>query len=445
MSGSRTHLRPDALGGAVAAFEGIRGGVGVINAPTGCKFGLGWAADVQDPHGSSLDPLDCTEPFSFGQARAPSTALDGMDYVYGSSPKLQELLKLLDTKGHSLIGVVNGPGTALIGDDLAALVEGLGLKTPVVISAETGFTGTMAEGFQKATLEILRAVAPEEESVQPRCVNLIGPMLFQKDWTMDVAELRSNLGVLGIEVGCVLTAGECLENIHRLRSATLNVVTQEEYGDQIAISLEQTYGMPFLSLDVLSPFGMEATDLWGREIARALGIAIEPWGTVSQQTRQKAVRALGRFATRTGLPRGVPYAFIGDSSQAASWILFLTDYLGMRPVMLGLHEVGTRSVAFIRHFLKERNLSTDILVHPDQYLLQDALRERSPWLVLGSCFEEQMLLSWPKENRPLFIEIAYPSWGKIRLTHRPRMGWGGVLTLLEDLMNTLQVHSMASL
>ncbi|MGH7410961.1 MAG: nitrogenase component 1, partial [Candidatus Methylomirabilis sp.] len=389
MSGSRTHLRPDALGGAVAAFEGIQGGVAVINAPTGCKFGLGWAADVQDPHGSNLDPLEHTEPFYFGQARAPATALDGMDYVYGSSPKLRELLKLVEGKGHSVIGVVNGPGTALIGDDLESLRKELGLRTPVVISAQTGFTGSMAEGFQKATLELLRALAPAQQSVEPHRVNLIGPMLFQKDWAMDVEELRRNLAVLGIEVGCVLTAGECLDNIRGLRSAALNVVTQEEYGDQIAVNLEEAYGMPFLSLDVLSPFGMEAIDLWGREIARALCIAIEPWDALSRQTRQNAVRALGRFATRTGLPRGVPYAFVGDSSQAASWMLFLTDYLGMRPVMLGLHEVGPRSLAFIRHFLKERDLSTDVLVHPNQYLLQDAVRERSPWLVLGSCFEEQ--------------------------------------------------------
>ncbi|MGH7404680.1 MAG: hypothetical protein ACREJA_02210, partial [Candidatus Methylomirabilales bacterium] len=107
--------------------------------------------------------------------------------------------------------------------------------------------------------------------------------------------------------------------------------------------------------------------------------------------------------------------------------------------------VGPRSLAFIRHFLKERDLSTDVLVHPDQYLLQDAVRERSPWLVLGSCFEEQILLSWPKERRPLFVETAYPSWGRVRLTHRPLMGWGGVLTLLEEIINTLQVHSTASL
>ncbi|MCI0484156.1 MAG: nitrogenase component 1, partial [candidate division NC10 bacterium] len=179
--------------------------------------------------------------------------------------------------------------------------------------------------------------------------------------------------------------------------------------------------------------------------ARTLGIAAEPWDTWSRQTRQRAVRALGRFATRTGLPQGVPYALIGDSSQAASWALFLTDYLGMRPVMLGLHEVGTRSLAFIRHFLKERELSTDVLVHPDQYLLRDTLRRQSPWLVLGSGFEEQILLSWPKEQRPLFIETAYPGWRNVRLTHRPLMGWGGVLTLVEELINTLQVHSTASL
>ncbi|MBI4483202.1 MAG: nitrogenase component 1 [Acidobacteria bacterium] len=445
-TGSRgTHLRPDALGGAVAAFEGVRGGVGVINAPTGCKFGIGWAADVQDPFGSSLDPMDYSEQFYFGQARAPSTALDGMDYVYGSSPKLKDLLRVLDSKGHSIIGVVNGPGTALIGDDLRSLVKNLELRTPVVVSDLTGFMGCMADGFQKATLELLQALAPEERPIQPRRINLLGPMLFQKDWAMDLRELRSNLAVMGIEVGCVLTAGEGLENIRQLRSAALNVVTQEEYGGQLAAFLEKSYGMPFLSLDVLSPYGIEATDVWGREVARALGVSGEPWELSSQRTRKKAVHALARFATRTGLPRGVPYAFVGDSSQAASWTLFLTDYLGMRPVVLGLHEVGERSLAFLKHFLRERNLSADLLVHPDQYVLQESLRERSPWVVLGSRFEEQILLSWPSQSRPLFIEAAYPGWGKVRLTHRPLMGWDGCLTLLEDLINALQVHSTASL
>lgn len=417
----------------------------MINAPTGCKFGLGWAADVQDPRGSSLDPLDYDKPFYFGQARAPSTALDGMDYVYGSSPKVQELLKVLDTKGHSLIGVVNGPGTALIGDDLTALVEGLELKTPVVISAETGFTGSMADGFQKATLELIRALAPEGEPVRPRRINLIGPMLFHKDWAMDVAELRNNLAALGIEVGCVLTAGERLDNLRRLRSAALNVVTQEECGDQIARYLERAYGMPYLPLDVLSPFGIEATHRWGHEIARALGVSPEPWEGMSREVRSTVVRALSRFATRTGLPRGVPFAVIGDSSQAAALLLFLTDYLGMRPVIVGLHEVGARSLAFIEYFLHERRLPAPVLVHPDQYRLEEALRQHLPWLVLGGGFEEQMLLSWPRDRRPLFIDTAYPGWRTVRLVHRPLMGWGGILTLVEELINTLQVHSTASL
>ena len=51
----------DSLPGSIAAFEGIRGGVAILNSPTGCKFASSFFVESQDPGGSGVAPLEYNE------------------------------------------------------------------------------------------------------------------------------------------------------------------------------------------------------------------------------------------------------------------------------------------------------------------------------------------------------------------------------------------------
>ena len=123
---------PDSLTGAILAIEGIRDAAVLLNGPTGCKFYHGSIAEGQLPRESSYDPLRFIEEFYFGQPRVPATYLEGNDYVFGSSGKLERILPVVAAKGHALVAVINSPGAALIGDDLEQFVTSAKLNIPYV-------------------------------------------------------------------------------------------------------------------------------------------------------------------------------------------------------------------------------------------------------------------------------------------------------------------------
>lgn len=442
---ARTHLRPDSMMGACAAFEGIRGGVALVNAPSGCKFYPAWLLDHEDSLGSAMDPTEFNEKFFFGNQKVPTTALNGLDYIYGSKEKLTEALLLLDKKNYPLIGVVNGPGTSLIGDDLPAIIQSLNLKALTVPIESSGFTGSMAHGFQEATIKILKQLKPKKIEKKARSVNLIGFMLCQADWEHDIEELKRNLQLCGISVQTVLTANTRFESLTELFSAELNIVVKEEYGKQIAEYLKNEYGIPYLNLELLSPYGFDTCEIWISEICKFFGISPEPFRKYQNQLRKRGAKAVERLFTRTSLPRGVPFAIFGDSSQVASITYFLHGYLGMNPVSIGLYEMGENSCDFLETYLGKNSLKPHLLYSPDPRQIKTAVKETQPWIFFGSSFEFLLLEKCSLEKKPFFIGSSFPVWGKVKLTHRPQMGAAGNLTIIEEVLNALQRHSYASL
>jgi nitrogenase molybdenum-iron protein alpha/beta subunit len=107
---------PDRLTGAILAIEGIRDAAVLLNGPTGCKFYHGAVAEGQLPRESSYDPLQFVDEFYFGQPRVPATYLDSEDYVFGASAKLERILPVVASKGHSLIAGGRGGEGLRIGD-----------------------------------------------------------------------------------------------------------------------------------------------------------------------------------------------------------------------------------------------------------------------------------------------------------------------------------------
>ncbi len=151
----------------------------------------------------------------------------------------------------------------------------------------------------------------------------------------------------------------------------------------------------------------------------------------------KCYRVLARASALSGRPKGMTFGIFGDSSQVAPLVAFLHQYLGMYPVIVGLREVGNASHAFIEHYLATNSIDASIFVNPDQYAIRDSLIERVPDLILGSSIEEYVSRALGEEN-PAFIPISFPYSEKVVLTYRPLIGFNGVLTLVEDIINSLK-------
>lgn len=422
---SMSNLPPDSLTGAILAIEGIRDAAVLLNGPTGCKFYHGAIAEGQLPRESSYDPLRFLDEFYFGQPRVPATYLDGDDYVFGASDKLERILPVVAAKGHSLIAVVNSPGAALIGDDLNRFIQSARLDIPCVAIESTGYSGTMEGGFQEALIQALEVLRPPAGEARSRSVNLIGVSIGQKHWEGSVAELRRLLGLCGIRVDAVLSAGSSVMELTQSRSVRCNVMVHEEYGDILAAWCESNLGIRTLRPCLGAPLGFDATEAWMRGVCAALDVSPEPALAAIDEARARAVMHLKRLNSLTGLPKGATFSIRAPASIALPLTCWLRDYLGMVPVSIDLIDTKPSLMEELQETL-------------GAWGAKDALQPGH--LNSADCvFADGASLSRMRMNDPSSngVEIALPSLGQIDVIPKSLLGAQGTLHLLEGIMNVL--------
>lgn len=435
-------LYPDCLAGALCAFEGLRGAQALLNGPTGCKYYHSYLVDRQDPAGFSFDPIPFGERFYFGQPRVPATAVEGEDYVYGTAGKVRQLLEHIKTRSQiRLLGIVNSPGPTLIGDALQREAEAAGILQPVVYIESPGFSNSWADGYQNAMLEILKRIsyppqAREQSGSERVRLNLLGFMIGQHNWADDLKEVQRMLHLLGLESHVNLGAGEEVENLSRLPGAGCNLVLAEEYSSRIAHHLKERFGQEIFGAELLAPYGIEATEIWGYALSERFGLDTSCFEKEAEAVRRKCYSAISRVASVRGVPRGLEFAIFGDGYQVAPLCLFLYRYLGMYPAVIALRECGDTSRQFLEEFLAGEKLNgTIFLQSPNAAQIAEAFRSTRPDIVFGSNFEEHILATEVPDS--VFIGTAFPVWNRFQLTERPLMGLRGVLVLVEEILNAL--------
>jgi nitrogenase molybdenum-iron protein beta chain len=298
----------------------------------------------------------------------------------------------------------------------------------------SGFTGSYAFGYKSAVIRILRAITKKGLQKKPKSVNILGLSILNYNWENDVAELKRVLALLGIRVISVICAGESLKNIERAGQAQLNLVVNEEYGDTVAAFLEKEYGIPSIGPPIGAPYGLTNSERWFKAVADKLKLSSQSVALESKRVRMKCYPALSRATSTANNIRGSSFAIFGDSSQVVSLVIFLYQYLGMYPSAIGLREICAQSIRTLKSFLSDNSLDCQVLFSPDQYEIVDALNQYNPSLVLGSGIEEHLC---PMLKEPVsFIPISFPYYEKIQLTMRPLVGFNGVLTIVEEIINS---------
>ncbi|MDR0461388.1 MAG: nitrogenase component 1 [Nitrososphaerota archaeon] len=431
---SKASHRPDSLIGAIAAFEGIQESCTLLNGPIGCKMYPSYMSSMLASH-PKIVLANYFDDFYFGQNRVPCTYIDQQDFVYGSESKVTRALKQIEQRQHGIIGVINHSGTSIIGDDLSRIIQNSDIKTIAVAVESTGFTGTFASGFQDTVIQILDSITNKTSQKIPMSVNIIGSTIFHYNWENDVAEIKRILELLGIETVSVICAGESLVNLQKAAQAELNVVLNEEYGDRIATYLEAKLGIPSVNLNSSAPYGLSASEIWFKSIADFFKVSCKPITFESCRVRKKCYPALTRASALIDVLRGLPFAIFGDSSQVYSLTSFFYEYLGMLPVAIGVKEVGAKSFESLKQYLAKNLQNISLLINPDQFELLDCLNQTAPSLLFGSSVEKHVSLMLP--NPPQFIPITFPYYERVTLTNRPLIGFNGVLTIIEDVLNAI--------
>lgn len=425
-------LLPCSLSGAICAIEGIREAVALINGPIGCKIFASSFIDLQDPEGLSFDSKKHASLKNFFQPRVPCTYLMEEDVIFGSETRLLETLKRIEEEeSPELVGIVNSCALGLIGDDIAAAIKELPqMRVPTILIESSGFTGGMAEGFQQAVKILVHDLMKHPTGQNLGSINIVGLSVGQYNWYNDLYELKRMLQQVGIKLNTVLTAGTSLADLVRAPEATLNVVLYDEYGGLIAREMEEVFGLPYLA-GLLPPYGIQNTQEWLRAIGSVLDMSVENFiEEEERRIREKVFPRLSRVSMARKI-KGLPVAIFAEGSVVLSLASFFYEYLGLEPVILGLKTYTSGIGELVKEFLQTTGLNPLILTNYDLYSVQQALAENGPELILGSSLEKGFQPSTP------FINISYPVWDKVILTERPFLGYQGILTLLEEVLNAI--------
>jgi nitrogenase molybdenum-iron protein alpha/beta subunit len=422
------NIVPDSLSGALFAVEGIKDACTILNGPTGCKFYHSAISDSQFMRQATYSPLEYTEGF-FGQPRIPATYLDGHDYVFGSGEKLRNILRIVLDKKYALIAVINSPGAALIGDDLEKFIAGETKGIPCFTLENSGFSGGFGLGYQKAMLKILGILdlKNKKQNGSPK-VNLIGLSIYQKYFDNNYKTIKDMLELCGIEILCAPGAGDPVDLVKNVPSASLNIVIYPEYGKEIADYLKKRFAQPYIIPEEGPPIGFYSTGAFVKQICEYFNLPPARAETALDEARAGAYLHLSRFSSLLSMPRGCLFSVKADSSTAYVLTKWLCSYLGMIPaavsVLPGGYEVFTKK---LKDFLNLANhgeaLTNHIIETPTQILLADS-NTISEMRFYGQKF--------------CGIEIALPSLGYIDVTEKTLFGAQGSLFLLEQILNGLR-------
>ena len=427
MSGYLENITPDGLSGLIFALEGVAGSIVLLNGPTGCKFYHSATSDSQMIRQLEFDPLNYPEKWYFGQPRVPCTYLDNGDYVYGSREKLLEALEYLKANvKHSIIAIVNSPGAALIGDDLAGIARAALGDAPIVTIETPGFSSDVCAGFEQGAVALVDALDPPGLTVRPKTVNLLGVSIFQKYFAGDLIELRRLLNLCGITVNCALCADASPDEVREISAAALNIVVRPEYGLDTAEYLKERYGTPYYVCDG-APIGFAAAEKLAYDLSDLLDC--DPTAAIedSERARANAYVHISRVNSLVGLPKGTRVSVEGTYSDLYAYFRFFTEYFGMLPE--GANVFCPRA-DFMKQKLEELMRGYGL----SDVLTRDIFDGQSD-LVFASGATISRLRNAGRQF--VGIENALPVLGYLDVIPKTHLGVSGASLLVEQVLNGL--------
>lgn len=427
------NITPDGISGLIFAFEGIKHGVTILNGPTGCKFYHSATSDNQLLRKGDFDPLHYPELWYFGQPRVPCTFLDKRDYVYGSEEKLREAICFVvrEVKPEILF-IVNSPGAALIGDDLERIGRETCVDIPIITVETPGYSVDMKEGFNLAYRRLFDFLLSQMTAGQKmskhkgKRVNLLGMTLFHRYCQGDVQEMKRMLGLMGVDVGCVLGIDSSLDDIKSMPEADLNIVVDSNYGREAAVYLQEKYGMPFVDIAML-PIGFKASQTLMELIAKELELDTKAFIEDGERARAACYVHLHRVNSLTGLPKATPFAVSGSATQVLGYTKFLIEYLGMVAETVNIvGEAEADTIFKIEELLREKDMSKALKGDID---LTEAKIVLADGNIIGRLKAAGKKFSG--------IETALPSLGYLDIIQKTHLGNRGAMLLVEQVINGL--------
>ncbi|MEB3201411.1 MAG: ferredoxin:protochlorophyllide reductase (ATP-dependent) subunit B [Synechococcus sp.] len=331
----------------------------------------------------------------------------------------------------------------LIQDQPGALAAGMDLGGIPMVSLELPAYSKKenwgaAETFYQLVRGLLKGQVPppggpkiaptrwKEEGRRPR-VNLLGPSLLGFRCRDDVREITRLLAEHGIDVTVVAPLGARPADLLRIPTADANVCLYPEVAAPVCSWLERSFGMATVKT---VPIGIGATTTFLAEITTLLGLEFgeNPSGEADRRSR---LPWYSRSVDSTYLTGKRVFIF-GDATHAIAAARIASQELGFEVVGLGTYS---RELAReVRAAAKE--LGLEALISDDYLVVEKAMAEAAPELVLGTQMErhsaKRLGIPCAVISTPLHVQ-------DVPARYSPQMGWEGANVIFDAWVHPLMM------
>ncbi|MFA6710961.1 MAG: nitrogenase component 1 [Candidatus Methanomethylophilaceae archaeon] len=417
--------RPEGMLGELIALEGVRDAMSLIHGPTGCKYYPASCSESQfktrNVDGArTFDPFLYNGEFFFCQPRVPCTYLDGRDYIMGTGDKLERLLSVIESTRPGMIGIINSPGASLIGEELSSLDS----EIPLIRMEMPGYSRPIGDGFQDALLKILKTFRHVSDS-KKETVNLIGISIWHLNWEDSVDDLVGLLALCDIGINVVIGAGWTTEEISHVSDASVNLVINPEYCENVVKWMESEYGIPYIAPDHNGLMSFDGLENWIVSVCAFLGKSPDAALDAVKAKRKRSAQILSGLDRMRLLPRGHTFSVSADAGIVDSVVRFLYEYLGMIPVAVEID--GNPRYSDIDEYLEEKNIqvSRDVFNTPAEILISNAN-------LISSMKSRDMISEG--------VEVSRPTGKIASVAKEPVIGLYGTVRLLDSVLNALRPY-----
>jgi len=322
----------------------------------------------------------------------------------------------------------------LIQDQPGSLAKGMGFDIPIVSLELPAYSKKENWGGSETFYQIVRNLlkdkseeskqAWQEEKRRPR-VNLLGPTLLGFRCRDDILEIQKLLGQHGIDVNVVAPLGASPADIIRIPDADVNVCLYPEIAESTCIWLERNLNMPFTTT---VPLGVGATQDFLRELHDVLGMEIPQ--SVNESNNSKLTWYSN--SVDSNYLTGKRVFIFGDGTHALAAARIANEELGFKVVGLGTYS---RDMARkVRPAAKA--LWLEALITNDYLEVEDAIKETSPELVLGTQMERH---SAKRLGIPCAVISTPMHVQDVPARYSPQMGWEGANVIFDDWVHPLMM------
>ena len=402
-------VQGDKMLGAFRVACGIKGVAVIIHAPVGCHWGVNFI-----------------ERLSSVKTNASISALRERSVVFGGEDSLKRTIEIiLKNRKERYLILLAGSVPSIIGEDWQGVIDSLGFELHSIAMDCGGFLGRMGDGYEECLRAICQWIddpATCRDHNTPT-INLIGLQWDIVKGEANIKEIRRVLGLIGVRVNSVFPPSSLAE-IKRASATDLNVVLG--YGKRLAEAMEEKWGIPWISLQEY-PYGLTGTEEFLIAVASALKGRVVRLEKIIERETQKVLKILKQAHLYLPALYGIPVAVSGDLPQASGMARFLSREIGVSIEAMHI----TSSPDSDHKTSLPWDICPEILVQDSWHKFQSLIERKKIAMLFGTDLENRISRA---RDIPLIL-YSYPTTSRIGLTSSPYMGFRGVPTLVEEMVN----------